>query len=917
MTDVMVHRGPNDRGTYVADGVALGARRLSIVDVAGGHQPVSSEDGSVWAVQNGELYNHVDLRRELAAGGHRLRSNCDTEVLPHLYEHVGVAFAERLRGKFGIAVWDGRRRRGVLARDRLGVKPLYYARRGDLLVFASELKSLLASGLVAAELDYEAIDAYLTFGFVPAPKTPLAGVSKLMPGELLVVDAEGVRCERYWEHPPPAADSPPLSEAEYAEGLLAELEESVRLRLMSDVPLGAMLSGGLDSSLIVALMARNMSEPVKTFSVGFAEDGESNELADAHFVAGVFGADHHELELSVHEQAVDLAELVWHLDEPLADLSALGMLALSELAARHVTVALSGQGADELLAGYRKHRAASIVSTWNRLPGPIRRAGTTLALHGPDRFRREARTLAANEPVARLIAMSGQVDARQRQQLYRGELTSCDGSAAWDAVATRLNGVPDLPLPTVLYLDAQLSLPDLLLHYFDRASMAHSLEVRVPFLDHQVVEYCARIPANLKVRRLQTKHLLRQAARGLVPDRIIDKPKIGFFRNPSTSDAWLKAQMPVAIEEYIRSPSAQYANFLDRREVDALVARYESGGGARSIQLLLGILLLEIWLASYVPRALSAPCGHRRSGGGLGMTMPLTYAVVTPARDEAENLERLAGCMVAQTVVPARWVIVDDGSTDATGVVVQALAERHPWIRVATLPTAAGVMRGAPVVRAFEAGIASLGLEPDVVVKLDADVSFEADYFERLLDAFIADPSLGIASGSAYECQNGVWRQLHGTRTSVWGASRVYRWACLRDVSPLEQRMGWDGIDEFKANVGGWTTRTLLDLPFRHHRREGERDGSSWRPWAAQGGVAHFMGYRLSYLVARAVFRARRHPAALAMLWGYGRAALRGEPRCPDAAVRNYVRSRQRLRELPKRAAEALGRTGQARSASG
>jgi poly-beta-1,6-N-acetyl-D-glucosamine synthase len=299
------------------------------------------------------------------------------------------------------------------------------------------------------------------------------------------------------------------------------------------------------------------------------------------------------------------------------------------------------------------------------------------------------------------------------------------------------------------------------------------------------------------------------------------------------------------------------------------------------------------------------------------MTTSLTYVVVTPARDEEENLERLARCLATQTATPDRWVIVDDGSTDGTALVAVALTERHPWIRVVTLPTEAGVMRGAPVVRAFEAGVKSLELTPDVVVKLDADVSFEVDYFERLLDAFANDRSRGITSGSAFECQKGAWRQLHGTRTSVWGASRAYRWDCLRTVRPLEQRMGWDGVDEFKANVSGWTTRTLLDLPFRHHRREGERDGASWRPWAAQGGVAHFMGYRFSYLLVRAAFRARRHPAALAMLWGYGRAALRGQPRCPDADVRNYVRSRQRLRELPKRAAEALGRTDRARSASG
>ena len=360
MTDAMIHRGPSDRGTYAADGIALGARRLSIVDVAGGHQPVSNENGTIWAVQNGELYNHEDLRRQLASDGHTFRSDCDTDILPHLYEYAGTAFAERLRGKFAIAVWDGARRRAVVARDRLGVKPLYYARSGDLLLFASELKSLLASGLIGTELDYEAIDVYLTLGFFPAPKTPLAMVSKLLPGQRLVVESGEVKVEEYWAYPKPEVDSRP-SVDEWTEGLLELLDESVRLRLMSDVPLGAMLSGGLDSSLIVALMARHMTEPVKTFAIGFAEAGDDNELADARYVSQLFGTDHHELELSYVNDTVKLEELVWYLDEPVADLSALGFHALSQMAAKHVTVALSGQGADELFGGYTKHAAASLV----------------------------------------------------------------------------------------------------------------------------------------------------------------------------------------------------------------------------------------------------------------------------------------------------------------------------------------------------------------------------------------------------------------------------------------------------------------------------------------------------------------------------------------------------------------------------
>ena len=602
MTDAMVHRGPNDRGTFASPGVALGARRLSIVDVEGGHQPFASEDGEVVAVQNGELYNHAETRRDLQTRGHVFRSRCDTEILPHLYEEVGPAYPEHLRGKFGVAVWDGHRRRAVLARDRLGVKPLYFAVIGDLVVFASELKSVLASGLVGLELDYESIEAYLTFGFFPGPQTPLAGVEKLMPGHRLVIDRDGVRREQYWAYPEPAPRTD-VSAAELQAGLLDRLEESVCLRLMSDVPLGAMLSGGLDSSLIVALMARNMAEPVKTFSVGFAEDGDGNELADARLVAELFGTDHHELELSRAEQQVDMEQLVWFLDEPLADLSSLGFLALSELAAQHVTVALSGQGADELLGGYAKHQAASVAGMFRRLPRPLRQTVTTAAARGPSRVRRAARTLAAPGTVDRLLAMSGRLDPELRRSLFRGPLAVLDGSTARRAVQTRLGSVSDDPLPATLYVDAQLALVDDMLHYFDRASMAHSLEVRVPFLDHHVVEYCSTVPAALKVRRLTTKYLLKRAAEGLVPDSIINKRKVGFFA--SSVDGWIRDRTDGLVGEYLLGPSPRYSNFLDPQAVRALV-KSRASPSATDRRLLLAILMLEVWLASFLPRALPA-----------------------------------------------------------------------------------------------------------------------------------------------------------------------------------------------------------------------------------------------------------------------------------------------------------------------
>jgi asparagine synthase (glutamine-hydrolysing) len=553
----------------------------------------------VWAVQNGELYNHEAIRDDLVHRGHRFTSRCDTEILPHLYEEAGVAFAERLHGKFGIAVWDERRRRAVIARDRLGVKPMYYAHVDDVVVFASELKSLLASGLIAADLDFEAIEAYLTLGFVPAPMTPLAKVKKVMPGERVIVEPDGVRLERYWEYPKPDADLA-SSPADLAEGLLERLEDAVRMRLMSDVPLGAMLSGGLDSSLIVALMARNMSEPVKTFSIGFTDDGVANELADASYVASVFGTDHHELEIPYGQNEIQLSDLVWALDEPVADLSSLGFLSISKLAARHVTVALSGQGADELLAGYKKHRAAALVESWQRLPRPLRRAGERGMLAGPSRLHRAARTLAAANASDRLLTMSGRLDDELRRVLYCGPLAESDGRAALRAVLPLAGGIDDAALAATLHIDGQLALPDDLLHYFDRTSMMQSLEVRVPFLDHKVVEYCARIPTSLKVHRLRTKHLLKEAARGIVPQRIIDKRKIGFLRGGTSR--WLQSQMDFAISDYLLAPSPHYAEFLDRGVVERLVAQHQTVDDSN---LLLAILMLEIWLDTYLPRAIS------------------------------------------------------------------------------------------------------------------------------------------------------------------------------------------------------------------------------------------------------------------------------------------------------------------------
>jgi asparagine synthase (glutamine-hydrolysing) len=597
MTDIMTHRGPSDRGTYAAPGVALGVRRLSIVDVEGGHQPFLSEDENVVAIQNGELYNHAELRRDLH--GHVFRTRCDTEVLPHLYEAHGARFPAQLRGKFGVAIWDDRARIAVLARDRMGVKPLYWARVDDVVVFGSELKSVLASGLVEPELDLEAIDLYFSFGFIPGPRTPIAGVNKLGPGSVLIVDPDGVREQQYWAYPEPNPDPQPGSLEEYGDELLHLLREAVRDRLMSDVPLGAMLSGGIDSSMIVALMAEASGRPVVTFSVGFRED-ESNELADARRVAHTFGCEHHEVELSVTENALDIDELVWHLDEPVADLSALGFDILCRQAAQHVTVALAGQGADELFGGYTKHRAAAAIGALEMLPMAARR-GLARIPWPVARVGRAFRALAAPDPSRRLLEMSGRMINGTRSDLYRGALASVPEANAYDTLEAVRGGVDGDPLAATLYLDARLGLVDHMLLYFDRTSMAHSLEVRVPFLDHRLVEWAATVPSPMKVKRRETKRVLRQAGVNLLPSGTASKRKIGFFR--SALDIWLAAQLEGAAGDRLRAGDAAYMELLDGSAVTRLVDDYRRERTEDSARTVLAVILLDSWLSTFVRHA--------------------------------------------------------------------------------------------------------------------------------------------------------------------------------------------------------------------------------------------------------------------------------------------------------------------------
>ena len=601
MTSAIEHRGPDEAGHGIHPGVALGMRRLSIIDVAGSHQPVSTEDEQVTAVFNGELFNFPELREELLGKGHKLATHGDSETIVHLYEEYGPDFVRRLRGMFAIALWDKPRRRLVLARDRMGVKPLYYASTPDGLAFASEVKALLAGGLVRAELDPLGAELFLAHGFVPGPYTLFAGVRKLEPAALMVFeDGKIVDHRPYWNPWEDGAPRKALPWAEEQEQLMELLRESVRARMISDVPLGVMLSGGLDSSLITALMAEQSSRPVQTFSIGFAED-EVSELGDAEMVAKRFGTDHHALVTSAAEHTGLLDEAIWHLEGPIADVSCLGFILLSRLAREHVTVALSGQGADELLGGYRKHEIASAAAMLQRaVPAPALRLAASAARRPVQRstFARGMLALTTDDPVERLLAMSRVLQPGEREELLHPDFRHPQAEAEIaGVVAQHLPPVAMSPLGETLHLDTRVALVDNMLLYFDKMSMAASLEVRVPFMDHDVVSFCSRLPDSRRVSRMRKKELLKRASRGLVDDYIIDKPKKGFFHEGL--GAWLTHHRDDLVRETLLDGPALERGMYERSAVLDLVERAKLDDKKAS-QRLFSLLALERWVLMFV-----------------------------------------------------------------------------------------------------------------------------------------------------------------------------------------------------------------------------------------------------------------------------------------------------------------------------
>lgn len=601
MRDVLTHRGPDDAGLFIDGRVGLGHRRLSIVDVASGHQPMTNEEGTLHIVYNGEIYNHADFRESLEARGHRYETHCDTETILHLYEEYGQASVDHLRGMFAFAIWDQQKRELFVARDRLGVKPLYYAQTSDgSFYFASEIKALLETGEIKAELNYKGLPDYLANHATSGEETLFAGIKRLLPGHTLLWRDGAIRINKYWNVSFAGSDNNKRSDSDYVAEWSELFRESVRLRLMADVPLGMFLSGGIDSSAIAAVMSGMVNEPIKTFSVAFQER-EANELEYARVVARAFRTNHHEVVVSPQDFFAALPKLLWHEDEPIAHPSSVALFFVSQLAARHVKVVLTGEGSDELLAGYARYRKTLLNLSLGRryqglVPRDIRNAVKTriAALPPESRLGQKLRRtfLSLNSDIESIYFDNFAVFSRSMQKtLFTAEAREQIG--AIDPYAEMLDAFTDTDaastLDRLLYADTKTYLHELLMKQ-DQMSMAASIESRVPFLDHKLVEFSARLPERMKLRGATTKYILRESMKNLLPAKILTRPKMGF---PVPIGSWFRGEYAPVVQEYLLSERALDRGIFDPAFVQTLVQRHQAG--ENHSERLWALVNFEIW----------------------------------------------------------------------------------------------------------------------------------------------------------------------------------------------------------------------------------------------------------------------------------------------------------------------------------
>lgn len=602
MGRLTVHRGPDDEGLHADGPCAIGMRRLSIIDLAGGHQPLSNSDGTLWLVCNGEIYNYRELREELIARGHRFKTSSDSEVLLHSYAEYGDDFLQKLNGMFGFALWDARRQRLIVGRDRLGVKPIYVYRDAHRIAFASEAKALLALPGVPTQLDPSALHSYLNLGYVAAPQSIFRGITKLAPASVLTIERGRVEERRYW-HISPSVDKT-ANEHDWIERVRARIDESVRMQMVSDVPIGAFLSGGIDSSAVVGLMAAHSDRPIKTYAIGFkgtAADDFYNELPYARRVADLFRTEHREI--VVRPDVVSLLpRLLWHMDEPVCDTAFITTYLVSEFARRDVTVILSGVGGDELFGGYRRYLGNHYQRQYERLPGWMRRAASKLGERLPsDRHSK----LLNYSRLAKGFLATAELPFEERYRAYLqvfslGEvqgLLRLNSTARADVItAAFLQAGGDDALNRMLVVDAETQLPDDLLMLTDKMTMATSLECRVPLLDHELVELAAGIPESVKLKGGRLKHILKEAVSGLLPRDILDRKKRGFG---TPMGAWLKQDLAPLVRGLLSESVVRSRDLFHFPAVQELIGLHESNR-IDGTDRLLALLNLEIWSRMYL-----------------------------------------------------------------------------------------------------------------------------------------------------------------------------------------------------------------------------------------------------------------------------------------------------------------------------
>jgi len=601
MGRVIAHRGPDDEG-YHADGpCVIGMRRLSIIDLSGGHQPLSNADGTLWVVCNGEIYNFRELRQELVALGHRFKTGSDSEVILHSYTEYGDDFLRHLNGMFGFALWDARRRRLVVGRDPLGIKPIYVYRDARRLAFASEAKALLVLPGVSSAIDTAALHSYLNLGYVAAPQSMFRGIAKLPPASVLTVEAGRVEERRYWRIPSTIDRKP--DENEWVERVRSRLDEAVRMQMVSDVPIGAFLSGGIDSSTVVGLMAAHSDRPIRTYAIGFqggAADDFYNELPFARRVAELFRTEHHEI--VVRPDIVSLLpRLLWHMDEPISDTAFVTTYLVSEFARRDVTVILSGVGGDELFGGYRRYLGNHYLAYFDRLPAWVRRAATGLgeslpsdrhsALLNYSRLAKGFLTTAGMPFEERYLAYLQVFSAPEVRSLLR-----VGDAAPRTPVMDAFRHAGGDALSRMLAVDAETQLPDDLLMLTDKMSMATSLECRVPLLDQELVELAASMPEEVKIRGGRLKHVLKKAVSGLLPRDILERKKRGFG---TPMGAWLKQDLAPLVRGLLSETVIRRRGLFHFPTVRELIGLHEANR-VDGTDRLLALLNLEIWSRLYL-----------------------------------------------------------------------------------------------------------------------------------------------------------------------------------------------------------------------------------------------------------------------------------------------------------------------------